>query len=108
MQRHLLSTRENNKTERGIGSYDVFKIDIDVSNRDRYHLWNIETNGMDITMIEILQEITDWGEDKVSNHIYYVRNKTSLIAYIPEGSKKKIEFTKPLSFSKSRRRFKTL
>ncbi len=23
-------------------------------------------------MIEILQEITDWGEDKVSNHIYYV------------------------------------
>ena len=59
-------------------------------------------------MIEILQEITDWGEDKVSNHIYYVRNKTSLVAYIPEGSKKKITFTKPLSFSKSRRKFKRL
>ena len=38
-------------------------------------------------MIEILQEITDWGEDKVSNHIYYVRNKTSLIAYIRKGTK---------------------
>ena len=59
-------------------------------------------------MIEILQEITDWGEDKVSNHIYYVKDKTSLIAYIPQGSKNKITFTKPLSFSKSRRRFKKL
>ena len=59
-------------------------------------------------MIEILQETTDWGEDKVSNHIYYVRNKTSLVAYIPEGSEKKIKFTKPLSFSKSRRKFKKL
>ena len=58
--------------------------------------------------IEILQEITDWGEDKVSNHIYYVRNKTSLIAYIKENTKKKITFTKPLSFSKSRRKFKKL
>ena len=59
-------------------------------------------------MIEKLQEITDWGEDKVSNHIYYVKDKTSLIAYIQEGTKKKITFPKPLSFSKSRRKFKTL
>ena len=59
-------------------------------------------------MIEILQEITDWGEERISNHTYYVSNKTSLAAYIPEGSKKKIEFTKPLSFSKSRRKFKKL
>ena len=59
-------------------------------------------------MIEKLQEITDWGEDKVSNHIYYVKDKTSLIAYIQEGTKKKITFPKPLSFSKSRRRFKKL
>ena len=59
-------------------------------------------------MIEILQEITDWGEDKVSNHIYYVKDKTSLIAYIQEGTKKKITFPKPLSFSKSRRKFKRL
>ena len=46
-------------------------------------------------MIEILQEITDWGEDKVSNHIYYVRNKTSLVAYIPEGSERKISLLSP-------------
>ena len=44
-------------------------------------------------MIEILQEITDWGEDKVSNNTYYVRNKSKLMAYITQGSDKKIEFT---------------
>ena len=59
-------------------------------------------------MIEILQEITDWGEDKVSNHIYYVKDKTKLVAYIPQGTTKKIELTKPLMFSKSRRKFKRL
>ena len=59
-------------------------------------------------MIEILKEMTDWGEDKVSNNIYYVRNKTSLVAYVPEGSGRKIEFSKPLFFSKSRRKFKKL
>ena len=40
-------------------------------------------------MIEILQEITDWGEDKVSN-------------------KTQIGFKRPLFFSKSRRKFKKL
>ena len=59
-------------------------------------------------MIETLQEITDWGEDKVSNNIYIVENKNKLLAYIPQGSKNKITFTKPLSFSKSRRKFKKL
>ena len=59
-------------------------------------------------MIEILQEITDWGEDKVSNNTYIVENKNKLLAYIPQGSKNKITFTKPLSFSKSRRKFKVL
>ena len=59
-------------------------------------------------MIEILQEITDWGEERISNHTYYVKDKVRLVAYIPEGSKKKIEFTKPLSFSKSRRKFRKL
>ena len=59
-------------------------------------------------MIEILQEITDWGEDKVSNNTYIVENKNKLLAYIPQGSKKKITFIKPLSFSRSRRKFKKL
>ena len=59
-------------------------------------------------MIEILQEITDWGEDKVSNNIYIVENKNKLLAYIPQGSKNKITFSKPVSFSKSMRKFKKL
>jgi hypothetical protein len=56
-------------------------------------------------MIEILQEITEW-EDKVPNHIYYVKDKNKLVAYIPQGTTNKIELTKPLMFSKSRRKFK--
>jgi hypothetical protein len=59
-------------------------------------------------MIETLQEITDWGEDKVSNNTYIVENKNKLLAYIPQGSRKKITFAKPLSFSRSRRKFKKL
>ena len=59
-------------------------------------------------MIEILQEITDWGEERIANNTYYVRNKTSLVTYIPTGSKNKLEFTKPLTFSKYRRTFKKL
>ena len=107
MLRHSLSTREKIEDYLGTG-HDVFKIDIDISTSDWYYLWIVKNYGIHNTMIEILQEITDWGEDKVSNHIYYVRNKTSLIAYIKKGTKKKITFPKPLSFSKSRRKFKTL
>ena len=59
-------------------------------------------------MIETLQEITDWGEDKVSNNTYIVENKNKLLAYIPQGSRKKITFAKLLSFSRSRRKFKKL
>jgi|TARA_R110000787_G_scaffold29520_1_gene79967 hypothetical protein len=59
-------------------------------------------------MIETLQEITDWGEDKVSNNTYIVKNKIRLIGYIPKGSKTQIDFKRPLFFSKSRRKFKKL
>ena len=47
-QKHLLYTKENNKIEGGM--HDIFKINIDVSNNDRYHLWNIETVRMDCIM----------------------------------------------------------
>ena len=58
-------------------------------------------------MIEKLQEITEW-EDNVPNHIYYVKDKTRLVAYIRAGTKKKITFSIPLPFSKSKRKFKQL
>ena len=58
--------------------------------------------------MEVLQEITDWGEDKVSNNTYFVKNNIKLHAYIKEGTDKIIKFAKPISFSKSRRKFKEL
>ena len=58
--------------------------------------------------MQVLQEITDWGEDKVSNNIYFVKNKSKLHAYIKEGTDKIIKFSRPLSFNKSRRKFKEL
>ena len=59
-------------------------------------------------MIEVLQEITDWGEEQISNNIYFVKNKMKLHAYIKEGTTEMIKFPKPISFSKSRRKFKKL
>ena len=57
--------------------------------------------------MKVLQEITDWGEDRVSNNIYFIDN-TKLHAYIKEGTDKIIKFSRPLSFNKSRRKFKEL
>lgn len=54
-------------------------------------------------MIEILQEVTDWGDEKVSNGIYYVNEKGWLVQY------NDTVFKNPLKgFSKSRRKFKKL
>ena len=58
--------------------------------------------------MKVLQEITDWGEDRLSNNIYFVKNNNKLHAYIKEGTDKIIKFSRPLSFSKSRRKFKEL
>jgi hypothetical protein len=59
-------------------------------------------------MIEVLQEITDWGDQSVSNGIYHVNDSGQLVAYqAPEGALK--TFFNPIQqFSKSRRKFKTL
>ena len=59
-------------------------------------------------MIEVLQEITDWGDQSVSNGIYHVNDSGQLVAYqAPEGELK--TFLNPIKqFSKSRRKFKTL
>ena len=46
----MLSIKKKIEDYRGIGSHDVFKINITISNRDRYHLWNIETVRMDCIM----------------------------------------------------------
>jgi hypothetical protein len=57
-------------------------------------------------MIEILQEITDWGTENVSNGEYHVNGLGQLYAYKANGGDLKV-FNKPMKqFSKSRRKFK--
>jgi len=59
-------------------------------------------------MIRILQEITDWGDEKVSNGTYYVNEHGHLVAYKPVNGEYK-EFSKPMKrFSTARRKFKEL
>ena len=54
-------------------------------------------------MIQILQEVTDWGEHDIPNGIYHVNEAGHLVQYNDKV------FNKPLKlFSKSRRKFKKL
>ena len=69
-QKHLLYTKENNKIEGGM--HDIFKINIDVSNNDRYHLWIIETVRMDCIMNLPIQIILALLLFEISLHILEV------------------------------------
>ena len=69
-QKHLLYTKENNKIEGGM--HDIFKINIDVSNNDRYHLWIIETVRMDWIMNLPIQIILALLLFEISLHILEV------------------------------------
>ena len=69
-QKHLLYTKENNKIEGGM--HDIFKINIDVSYSDRYHLWNIETVRMDCIMNLPIQIIIALLLFEISLHILEV------------------------------------
>ncbi len=68
--KHLLYTKENNKIEGGM--HDIFKINIDVSNSDRYHLWIIETVRMDCIMNLPIQIIITLLLFEISLHILEV------------------------------------
>ena len=46
-------------------------------------------------MIQILREITDWGDQKISNGDYYVNSSGYLIGYMPAGGSYK-EFKTPM------------
>ena len=57
-------------------------------------------------MIEILQEVTDWGNEPVANGLYHVNRQVQLVAYQAPGGELKV-FNKPMKqFSKTRRKFK--
>lgn len=57
-------------------------------------------------MIEILQEVTDWGKFKVNNGIYHINGAGSLVAYqVNADSVVQVLKTPSKQFSKSRRKF---
>ena len=56
-------------------------------------------------MIEILKEVTDWGDHTITNGFYHVNGQTQLVAYQAPGGTLKV-FNSPMKqFSKSRRKF---
>ena len=57
-------------------------------------------------MIDILQEVTDWGKYPINNGIYHVNGAGELVAYKPSDDAELKTFKNPLKqFSKSRRKF---
>lgn len=57
-------------------------------------------------MIEILQEITDWGKYKVNNGVYHVSSSGKLVAYqVNQDSEVQVLKTPSTQFSKARRKF---
>lgn len=57
-------------------------------------------------MIEVLQEVTDWGDENIPNNIYHVNGAGKLVAFDNGTGVKK--FSRPLTFDKARRKFKKL
>ena len=59
--------------------------------------------------MKILQETTNWGDNKCPNHIYYLDDKKErMIAYIKAGSNEPKVFSKPIRFDMRGRTFKEL
>ena len=56
-------------------------------------------------MIEILKEVTDWGDHNCHNGFYHVNGQSQLVAYQTVGGNLKVYKTPIKSFSKSRRKF---
>ena len=59
-------------------------------------------------MIQILREITNWGDQKIANGDYYVNSHGYLVRYMPPGKACKMFKTPIKNFSKSRRQFKLI
>lgn len=57
-------------------------------------------------MIDILQEVTDWGDLKVNNGVYHVNGAGQLVAYqINQDAKVQVLKSPSKQFSKARRKF---
>jgi len=52
-----------------------------------------------------LKEVTDWDMDFQPNHTYFLNEAGKMVAYIKKGTSKILYNKKPMSFSKSYRKF---
>jgi hypothetical protein len=59
--------------------------------------------GTDFIVIEILQEVTDWGKYKIANGVYHVNSAGQLVQHNDTVFKTPIK-----QFSKTRRKFKKI
>lgn len=56
--------------------------------------------------MKFYQEVTDWGDHHVANHIYYLNDsKTKMVGYIKAGTKALFKFSKPMSIDMRGRKF---
>ena len=56
--------------------------------------------------MKYFQEVTDWGDNNVPNHIYYLKDdKSSMVGYIKVGTKKLHKFVAPISIDVRGRKF---
>lgn len=55
--------------------------------------------------MKIIKETTSWRWPK---HTYHLDDSGRLVAYIREGTEEVIEFSRPLSFERRGRKFKTI
>ena len=56
-------------------------------------------------MIEIMKEVTDWGDLRIYNGFYHINGQGQLVAHQPAGGKLKVYKTPLKQFSKSRRKW---
>ena len=60
-------------------------------------------------MIDILQEVTDWGKYKVNNGVYHVNSAGKLVGYqVNQDSELQVLKVPSTQFSKARRKFKKI
>ena len=56
--------------------------------------------------MKYLQEVTDWGDHNIPNHIYYLNDsKSKMVGYIKAGTKALFKFSKPMSIDVRGRKF---
>lgn len=56
--------------------------------------------------MKYFEEVTDWGDNNVQNHIYYLNDsKTKMVGYIKSGTKTLFKFKSPISIDIRGRKF---